>query len=101
MHLSALLWVKPYSKTAESNFSCHYFGAYFNSYKDFINLQTLCSFPGKTKPLGCYIYISSSKSSFKKAVLTSIWWTYKLYIDDKAKSILIDVIQATGAYVSK
>ncbi|WZZ42529.1 hypothetical protein YC2023_038788 [Brassica napus] len=72
-HLSDWFNMKPFDKTTSSNLWCHCLGACFSPYNDLINLHTLCSLPGITKPSSCFIYTSSSKIPFKNAVLTSIW----------------------------
>ena len=64
-------------------------------------MQSLFSWPSTTHPSGWVIYISSSKSPFKKFVLISIWWITNLWIATKAIKILMEEILVIGEKVSK
>ena len=93
--------LKPFDIITLSIFSCYYFGACFRPYTNVTSLQNLCFSPEITKLLGCFMYISSSKSPFRKAVLSSVWCISKSLNAATAIRILIEVILVTVEQVSK
>src|SRR6266404_3820064 len=74
--------------------------ACFRPYKAFCNLHTLCSLPAMMKPVGCSIYISSSRSPCKNTNLTSIWWISQSSSTANASKSQSDSKRATGEKVS-
>ena len=101
MHLSYSLMLNPFDIIIVSNISCHCFGVCMSPYNDFTVRQTLCSWSWNMNPSGCFMYISSYKSPFKKRVLTSVWWISKSLNAAIAINILIEVILIRGEQVSK
>ena len=71
----SLRWKQTFLRYS-SIFAYKALGACFSPYKALINLQTLCSYPSISKPGGWVIYTSSYKSSLRKTLFTSIWWTF-------------------------
>ena len=56
----------------------HALNACFSPYSAFFSLRTLSSSPFTLYPNGCSIYTSSSRTPFKRANFTSIWWILHL-----------------------
>ena len=83
-----------------SNFRYHCLGACFKPYKLFFNLHTSFSFRFTSYPYGCCIYISSSKSPWRKAVFTSNCSRCKSSAATRLKIVLIEVILTTGENMS-
>jgi hypothetical protein len=53
-----------------------------------------------SNPGGCFTYTTSSKTPFRKALLTFIWYNLNPLATEKARRILITSKWATGAKVS-
>lgn len=76
---SHLLIMKPKSIRGRLSLSNHCLGAYLRSYKALCKRQTREEFLVNNLG-GCSIYTSSSRMSFKKAVLMSSCWMLHLWV---------------------
>ena len=84
----------------ESNFLYHCRGACFNPYKLFFNLHTRSSFPLTSNPYGCCMKISSFKSPWRNAILTSNYSISRSWLVANPKIVLINENFTTGEKIS-
>ncbi|KAM0959585.1 hypothetical protein ACFX2I_024657 [Malus domestica] len=84
----------------ELNFLFHCFGACLRPYKLFLSLHTKVSLPLTSKPLGCSIYISSSKLPGRNAVLTSNCSSSRSMLAAIPRITRMEVIFTTGEKIS-
>src|SRR5438046_10674271 len=72
----------------------------FRPYSALFSNNTQSSWPGIAKPSGCSTYMTSSRSLYRNAVLTSIWCTLTLRRPERSvNNVRMDVYLATGAKV--
>ena len=82
------------------NLAFHVLRKILRSYIDLFNLQTLPFLNELSifKPSGISKYIYPSNMPFKKAVFTSIWKSFKLYLFAMARTVLNKDRLDTGAF---
>ena len=95
-HWSYSLLIKFWLTMKESNFLYHCLGNCLKQYNDFLSLQTNLLLRICTKPSGWSIYIYSSKSLWRKVVLTSNCSNSRLSNAVSANTIRIETSLTTG-----
>ena len=80
-------------------FECKDLGAYLRSQRGFLSRHTACGCVLDLKHGGCTVYTSSSNSTWRKAFLTSIWWSCHPLAAANTITVRAGVIFASGAKV--